>query len=202
MLRHCLVAAGVMAALPIHAAYAEDAEPQHAGRDAAAASGFRAELLAGFDTDGFNEGVLYGGRLGYDFKVGRRFLLGVDAELNDVTTDHHLQIPAGPRLTSEDGPDAYVGGRATFVLSSRFRLFAAGGYTLEKQGLFVQTNPSPAPFGTIVATERTHDGYRLGAGGQFLIGRHAFIGAEYRYSRYSEFFNQREQLIGSIGFRF
>ena len=30
------------------------------------------------------------------------------------------------------------------------------------------------------------DGWRLGAGAEFAVGRNAYIGAEYRYSKYGE----------------
>jgi len=196
-----LLIAAAAAAMPIQAAYAQGDEPQHAGRDAAAAAGFRAEVLGGFDTDGLNEGVVYGGRLGYDFKVGSRFLLGVDGEINGLTTDDDLRSPF-PRLKTENGPEAYVGGRATFVLSSRIRLYGGGGYSRTKQGNFVLLDPNPAPFGTIGTIKRSYEGFRLSAGAQFLLGRRAFIGAEYRYSDYGDFALRREQLVGSIGIRF
>lgn len=205
MLRHCLVAAAaVAAALPTHAACGQGPEPENPGREAAATPGFRVEALAGFDTDGYEKGVLYGGRLGYDFRVGRRFLLGVDGELSDVTTDQEFALPGVPHLNAEDGPEFYAGARATFVLSSRFRLHGGGGYTRTRQGFFFQSDPTPPPFGTVAAGRATVEGFRLSAGGQILLGRRAFIGAEYRYSNYGgRFFAlDREQVVGSVGFRF
>jgi outer membrane immunogenic protein len=199
-----LLIAAVAAAVPTPAAYAQNPEPRHAGRDAAAAPAFRAELLGGFDTDGFNDGVLYGGRLGYDFKVGRRFLLGIDGEVNGLTTDDELGPPFPP-LSTENGPEVYVGGRATFVLSSRIRLYGGGGYSRTKQGNFVLLEPNPdplGPIGPIGTIKRSYDGFRLSAGGQFLLGRRAFVGAEYRLSDYEGFAVRRAQLVGSLGLRF
>ncbi|HEX8262546.1 MAG TPA: outer membrane beta-barrel protein [Allosphingosinicella sp.] len=194
-------AAAALAIQPAGAALAE-AEPASPDRAAAETSGFRAEALAGFDNDGFDHGMLYGGRLGYDLRVAPRLLLGIDAEYSDVTTDEEFAFPGLPSLTAEDGPEYYVGGRATFVLSKRFRLFGAGGYTRGKQGFFFQSDPNPAPLGTVASGRRSLDGFRLSAGGQVLLGRHAFLGAEYRYSNYDDFGLDREQLVGSIGFRF
>lgn len=196
-----LVIAALAAALPACALSAEEPAPKHPGRDSAAAPGFRAELLGGFDTDGYNEGVLYGGRLGYDFKVGRRFLLGVEGEVNGLTTDDEL-LPPFPTLITENGPEVYLGGRATIVLSSRIRLFGGGGYSRTKQGNFVLFDPDPAPLGTIGTIKRSYDGFRVSAGGQFLLGRRAFIGAEYRYSNYEGFAVSRAQWVGSLGLRF
>jgi outer membrane immunogenic protein len=197
-----LLIAALAAAVPTHAAYAQEPEPGHSGRDAAASPGFRVEALAGSDNDGFEHGMLLGGRVGYDFKVGRRFLLGIDGEYSDVTTDQEFGFPGVPSLKAEDGPEYYAGGRATFVLSSRFRLFAGGGYSRVKEGFFFQSSPTPAPIGTIAAGRRSFDGFRLSAGGQVLLGRRAFLGAEYRYSAYGDFGLNREQIVGSIGFRF
>ncbi|HYJ82035.1 MAG TPA: outer membrane beta-barrel protein, partial [Allosphingosinicella sp.] len=190
-------------AVTTHAACAQEPEPKHAGRDAAAMPGFRAELIGGYDTDGYEQGVLYGARVGYDFRVGGRFLLGVDAEFSDVTTDQELTLSASAGLSAEDGPEYYVGGRATFVLSSQFRIHAGGGYTRTKEGFFFQSDPNPPPFGTIAAGRDSVDGFRFGAGAQILLGRRAFVGAEYRYSNYGDNFAlDRAQAVASIGFRF
>lgn len=198
-----LPGAAIAVALLTPAAYAQAPESKHPGRDAAARPGFRVEALGGFDTDGYENGVLYGGRVGYDFKVDRRFLLGVDGEYSDVTTNQHLALTTTSGLTAGDGPEYYVGARATFVLSSRLRLHGAGGYTRTREGYFFQSAPNPPPFGTIAAGRESFDGFRFSAGGQVLLGRKAFIGAEYRYSNYGgAFARDREQVVGSIGFRF
>jgi outer membrane immunogenic protein len=198
-----LAIAALAAAVPTHAACAQDPEPRHAGRDAAAEPGFRVEVLGGFDTDGYQNGALLGGRIGYDFKVSRRFLLGVDGEFSDVTTDQDFGFTGIPGLTAEDGPEYYVGARATFVLSSRLRLHGGGGYTRTKEGFFFQSDPNPPPFGTVASGRSSFDGFRFSAGGQVLLGRRAFLGAEYRYSNYGgAFARDREQAVASIGLRF
>ena len=189
--------AAAAAACPLHAACAQDAGPETSVREPLASSGFRAELLGGSDDDGFSSGVLYGARIGYDFRMSDRFLLGLDGEASDVTTDRHFGS-----LRAKDGPDLYVGGRATFVLSHRFSLYGSAGYTRMRQGFFVQTDPNPPPFGTIGVGHLSFDGYRLGAGGQFSLGKRAFVGAEFRYSHYEDFGTHRGQFVGSLGFRF
>ena len=198
-----ILIAALAAAVPTHAAYAQGPEPEHPGRDAAAAPGFRAELLGGDDDDGYSSGLLYGGRIGYDFKIGDRFLLGVDGEINDVDTHRTLSLGTQPPLRANDGPDLYVGGRVTFALSSRFRLYGGAGYTRQKQAVFVQTAVNPPPFGTLGVERFTLDGYRLSAGAQLLLGKRAFLGAEYRGSIYEGYgSSHRDQLVGSLGIRF
>lgn len=202
MMKTRLLAATALAAFPIHAANALENQPETSGRVAAEASGFRVEALGGFDNDGFEHGMLYGGRVGYDLKVAPRLLLGIDGEYNDVTTDQEFAFPGLPSLTAEDGPEYYAGARATFALSSRLRLYGGGGYTHIREGFFFQSSPNPAPLGTVEAGRRSFDGFRLSAGAQLLLGRRAFLGAEYRRSGYGDFGLNREQVVGSIGFRF
>jgi len=195
----CLIAA-LAAALPIHAASAQDEVPPSANHPTVVPGGFRAEVLLGYDHDGFEEGLVYGGRLGYDFRVGRSVLLGLDAELNGVTTDQELlPIFGNPAMTVGDGPDFYIGPRATFSLSRQFSLYGGAGYTRARHGYFRLV--TPGVFGPIEAAHFTDDGYRLSFGGQFNISRRSFLGAEYRYSDYERGF-QREQVVGTLGFRF
>jgi hypothetical protein len=66
----------------------------------------------------------------------------------------------------------------------------------------VLLDAQPEPLGTLGTVRRSYDGYRLSAGGQVLLGRRAFVGAEYRFSNYGLSTDRREQLVGSIGFRF
>ena len=200
--------AAVLAALPIHAAYAEDDPAQGEAVEveitppARPPGGFRAEILLGYDTDGFEEGLLYGGRIGYDFRVTPGLLLGIDGELNDVTTDQEFNLfPQPGTLVLEDGPDAYVGARATLILSRRFSVYGGAGYSRARQSFFFLINPGQ-PLGPVGGEESYQDGYRVSLGGLFNIGSRAFVGAEYRYSSYENNFFQREQLVGSIGFRF
>jgi outer membrane immunogenic protein len=186
------------ALLPLHAASAQDVDPGEP-----VAGGLRIEALAGYDTDGFEHGALAGGRVGYDVRVAPRFLLGLDAEINDVTTDQEILLPAPTNLfTVEDGPDLYVGGRTTFALARQFQLYGGAGYTRARHGSFFAYPTPGGPGFSIGGQELIDEGYRLTAGGRFLLGRHAFLGAEYRYSDYGDPIQHRNQIVGSIGFRF
>lgn len=195
--------AAIAAALPTHAAFAQDASTADVAAAAdIAPGGFRIEALFGYDHDGYEHGLVYGGRVGYDLRVGRSFLLGVDAELNDVTTDQNfLLAPTPGALVASDGPDLYAGARATLILSRRFSLYGGAGYTRARHGYFYLVNPAGGPFGPVAVGHFTDDGYRLTAGAQLNLGRRAFLGAEYRYSAYERYF-QREQVVGTFGFRF
>ena len=209
MIRHRLTAAAFLApsrlggmaiaaaaALsPLSPAAAQDPEPAPAEKPDTALQGFRIELLAGLDdTVYFGHGALYGGRIGYDFRVARRFSLGLDAELTDPTTKQ--SIKPFSNIVVHDGPDLYLGARASFALSSRFSLHGAAGYTHARLGHY-----ELAPGNEIIGVEQNYNGYRLSAGGQFRLGRHAFVGAEYRYTNYDTV-QMRDQYVATIGFRF
>ena len=57
---------------------------------AANAQGLRVEALAGYDTDGFYDGGLYGARIGYDFRAAPNVTIGIDGEWNDITTEQKI----------------------------------------------------------------------------------------------------------------
>jgi outer membrane immunogenic protein len=193
-LRGLAIAAAAL--LPLSAAAAQDPEsaPAPAGKPDIAVQGLRVELLAGFDDSSFDHGLLYGGRIGYDLKVARWFSLGVDAELTDPTTKQ--DITPFSNIVVHDGPDLYLGARGTVALSSRFSLHGAAGYSHARLGHY-----ELAPGNVIIGVEQNYNGYRLSAGGQFRIGRHAFVGAEYRYTEYDTV-QMRDQYVATIGFRF
>jgi outer membrane immunogenic protein len=181
--------------LPLSAAAAQDPEPAPAAKPDIAPQGLRIELLAGLDDSSFGrQGLLYGGRIGYDLRVARRFSLGLDAELTDVTTKQDIQ-PFSP-IVVHDGPDAYLGARATYALSSRFSLHTAAGYTRARLGHY-----ELGPANSIIGVEQYYNGYRWSLGGQFRLSRHAFVGAEYRYTNYDTV-QMRDQYVATIGFRF
>lgn len=187
-----IVAAAAL--LPLSAAAAQDPEPAPAGKPDIAVQGLRVELLAGFDDSSFHHGLLYGGRIGYDLKVARWFSLGVDAELTDPTTKQ--DIKPFSNIVVHDGPDLYLGARGTVALSSRFSLHGAAGYSHARLGHY-----ELAPGNVIIGVEQNYNGYRLSAGGQFRIGRKAFIGAEYRFTEYDTV-QMRDQYVATVGFRF
>jgi outer membrane immunogenic protein len=191
-----LAIAAAAALSPLSTAAAQDSEPAPAPAEKPdiALKGFRIELLAGFDDSSFDHGLLYGARVGYDFRVAGRVSLGLDAELTDPTTKQ--DIKPFSNIVVHDGPDLYLGARASFALSRRFSLHGAAGYTHARLGHY-----ELAPGNVIVGVEQNYNGYRLSAGGQFRLGRHAFVGAEYRYTNYDTV-QMRDQYVATIGFRF
>ena len=76
--------------------------------------------------------------------------------------------------------EIYVGGRVGFVTSPSTMVYAKAGYTNQR---FSVTGSN----GTVDLSQKLDtDGWRVGAGAEFAVGRNAYIGAEYRYSKYGE----------------
>lgn len=167
--------------------------------------GFRVEGVIGYDATEINGdddgGLVYGLGAGYDFQVGRRVVLGIEAEASESTNDGcELNIAQpGDSICLSSGRDLYVGGRVGVMLGSRFQLYARAGYTNAR--LRVTYDDGVAGSAGDFSFNNDLDGARVGAGGQFRIGRHAYLGAEYRYSNY-EGGSDRGQILSTLGFRF
>jgi outer membrane immunogenic protein len=175
---YCTAAAAALA-------FASPAMAQGARAPAAQAApaGFRIELLAGYDhagTDGFHkDGVLYGLGAGYDFAVGNSLSLGADAEITGAT---------GSKDGVKAGRDLYAGARVNFAVAPKANLYVKGGYT--------NARITETGFGG-----ENLDGWRLGAGGQLLVGGGSYVGLEYRYSNYEQDVD-RHQVALTVGHRF
>lgn len=153
-----------------------------------APAGARVEALVGYDrvkSSGETFGGIFGGLgAGYDVAVANNFSLGADVEATLATTD---EVFSG--VTVRAGRDLYAGGRASFGLAPSLIGYIKGGYTnarVKAVGFGVGENV---------------DGWRAGAGLQYLLGGASYVGGEYRYSNYEGDF-ERHQLALTLGTRF
>jgi len=152
-------------------------------QDATAPAGLRVEALVGWDRpgiDGFHaNGILVGFGAGYDLAVGNSVSLGIDGEISDSSAK---------RSGVSTGRDLYAGGRVNFAMSPKANLYIKGGYTNAR----VKVSGVGAANG---------DGFRAGAGGQWIVSGKTYVGAEYRYSNYEGGFD-RHQVALTVGTRF
>jgi len=157
------------------------------------------------------DGVEYGAVVGYDFAAGDKLRVG--AEASTAERDFNNDNPTVFNLGSVQADrDIYVGGRVGYVMSPSTMVYVKGGYTNARYAT-VGSN------GTVDLNQRLDtDGWRAGAGAELAVGRNAYIGAEYRYSKYSEAevdfdgntpdssrFNldtDRHQVVATAGLRF
>lgn len=198
-------------------------------------TGFRVEAIGGYDitnsdndgdfspgTDdmfddgegGGLEGFLYGVGLGYDFSAGG-FLVGVEGEISDSTAGESEDdaLAVGSVTTFEAERDLYVGGRVGAVVSPSALIYAKGGYTNARYGLDADDGA-----GFSEDYDNSLDGFRVGAGAEYLLGSNAFAKVEYRYSNYSDLEvdvgddnidfadfdvnTDRHQVVAGVGLRF
>ena len=192
------VLAGLIAAVPFATpAFAQDAPPS--------IGGFRVEAVTGYDAAEINDdsdgGLVYGLGVGYDFQVGRRGILGIEAEATESTNDGCVTdfLQPGDSICARAGRDFYVGARAGVMVSNRIQLYARAGYTNARFKLDYEDGTPTTTADFSISDEL--DGVRVGGGAQYRIGSNAYLGAEYRYSNY-EAGSDRGQVVGTLGFRF
>lgn len=164
-----------------------------AAAPAAAAADFagpRIELRAGWDRAGIDgeteDGVVYGGGIGYDVALSDTATLGVEAGVDFATTD--VAVGGGELQVKRD---IEAGVRLGFKVGEQALLYAKAGYT--------NARVTAEAFGFSLSDEL--DGVRVGVGGEYAYGERGFAKVEYRYSNYESGF-ERSQLLLAIGTRF
>jgi outer membrane immunogenic protein len=154
-------------------------------------AGFRLEAIGGWDqvgvAGGNESGFLYGAGIGYDVPLGETLAIGADAEFAGSTID-----AADIDGSVSAGRDIYVGGRITGKVADNLAFVGKAGYTNARLDYNI------VGFGS---GNVDLDGFRLGAGLQYLIGNGGYVGAEYRYSNYEQDFT-RNQIVATFGYRF
>jgi outer membrane immunogenic protein len=180
-------------------------------------TGARVEAILGYDSLGFSgeddvddiggddslEGLVYGVGVGFDFDAGG-VVVGAEAELSDSTGSFDFEdedFEAG----LDTGRDIYIGGRLGFTVTPSTLLYAKAGYTnLKLEADLADEDEELGGSGDI-------DGYRLGAGAEFLFGTNAYGKVEYRYSNYGSYGDDdlfgeidvdRHQFVAGVGIRF
>lgn len=158
-----------------------------------------------FDFDDQKDGLLYGAGVGYDFDFGGA-VVGVEAGIEFTTAKFNLGdlggTPSGLRVETER--DIEVGGRVGYKVGPNMLLYGKGGYTNLKFGLdFDDSIPDDVQedIEEQVGLGRSLDGYRLGAGVEYLFGTNTYGKVEYRYSNYEAGIS-RNQVVGAVGIRF
>lgn len=129
------------------------------------------------------DGVVYGGVVGYDFAAGENLRLGAEASYSGSTAgrDFDNDEPTVFNLGNVKADrDIYVGGRVGYVTSPSTMVYVKGGYTNQRFSVLGSDGT------TELAGKLDTDGWRAGAGIEKSLGGKAYIGAEYRYSKYGE----------------
>lgn len=114
----------------------------------------------------------YGAQLGYDAKVGEKFVLGAEAFITGDTN----KLRSG-NLSFDGGRSLGLLARAGVLATPRTLVYAKGGW---ENGRFTY-----AQSGIGVSTNR--DGWSLGAGVEQMLTENVSARVEYRYTKFNSF---------------
>ena len=180
----------------------EDVRPAFTGPYVAGLVGYdnvRAELPG--VGKGNEDGLLYGGVVGYDVNIGGA-VFGIEGEYSDSNTKAAAEdvLFLGDELSIRSGRDLYAGIRIGGEIAPNILLYGKGGYTNAKVKAVYDDG-----IDAFSSSEKL-EGYRLGAGVETTVS--GFTGRlEYRYSSYGKLEGtdvdfQRHQVALLVGYRF
>ena len=192
-------------------------------------TGFKVEGVAGYDVsqagsstdnevdednDQSIDGFLYGVGVGYDFNAGG-VVLGLEAELTDSTAETEFtdgDFEGFGFGNVETGRDLYFGARAGVLAQPDLLVYAKAGYTNARYN--INASFDGEDFRSSIDT----DGFRLGAGLEYVLSGNSYAKVEYRYSNYGDaeidfegdaadvdlgsIDTDRHQVVAGFGFRF
>jgi outer membrane immunogenic protein len=193
----------VAAAAP---AIAQDAAPADtttttttttAPSDGATFTGPRAEIFGGWDRVGtrtrFDDGTTRvtdrrhktawtgGGLLGYDMPIGDKMTVGAFGSYA-VSTAKTCGSDATSITCLKAGREIEGGARVGYKLGGKALVYAKGAYV---NGQIRGTSADDA--GDYIRGHANRDGWRAGAGVEYAVTNHAYVKAEYDYTRFKSF---------------
>jgi outer membrane immunogenic protein len=185
-MRKFLVIAASAAAVALPAA-------AHAGAYAQVQTGLDSVSVAG-DSD---EGVAFGGALGYEFPIGDKMFAGVEASIDDSTTKECESdiLTLGDRACVKTGRDLSLVARLGTQLGEKSSVYVLAGYTNARIKATYNDGVDS------VSDGENGDGFRLGAGYKLNFSDKLFGKLEYRYSNYESDFSRHNALV-AVGYNF
>ncbi|USU05589.1 porin family protein [Sphingomonadaceae bacterium OTU29LAMAA1] len=157
-----------------------------------------------------DDSFVYGIGGGYDVRTGN-VVIGALGEITGTTNKNcgtydikaTMQTPSfAGRVCTRGQRSLFAGARLGYVVGDHTLGYVLGGYENVRSKSSVD-----GTLGGVMENRDSHineNGFRLGAGLEHALSSHAFIKAEYRYSRTGPQgpTSERHQLLSGIGFRF
>ena len=172
--------------------------PTAAPSEGASFTGPRAEIFGGWDRVGtrerFDDGTTRvtnrdhksawtgGGLLGYDYPIGDKMTVGVLGSYAISTAKTCGGDDATGRACLKAGREIEGGARVGYKLGGRALVYAKGAY-VNGQIRGVATDDA----GDYFRGHSNRDGWRAGAGVEMAVTNHAYVKAEYDYTRFKSF---------------
>jgi outer membrane immunogenic protein len=167
--------------------------------DGATFTGPRAEIFGGWDRvasrRGFNDATgnrvhsrdhdsawTGGGLIGYDVPLGTSLTAGVFGSYAVSTSKTCTTLDDSSRFCRKPGRDIEGGARIGYKLGNRALVYGKGAYV---NGQLRQV--AAYEDGTYAVDHKNRNGWRAGAGVEFAVTNHAYVKAEYDYTRYQSF---------------
>jgi outer membrane immunogenic protein len=199
-----LLATGVLLAATAVPAFAQDADTtaaptMSAPSDGPTFTGPRAEIFGGWDRVGtrarFDDGTTRdttrdhksawtgGGLLGYDMPIGDRLTVGVlgSYAISTAKTCNYSDGDGSVGGCLKSGRELEGGARVGYKVTPRTLVYAKAAYVNGQiRGKF-------GDGADYVGGHANRDGGRLGAGAEFAVSNHAYVKAEYDYTRFKSF---------------
>ncbi|MBT2245980.1 porin family protein [Sphingobium sp. BHU LFT2] len=150
---------------------------------------------------GHDDGLMYGGVIGYDINLGGA-VFGLEGEYADSETKDGVSdvLVPGDFVGLKAGRDLYAGIRIGGEIAPNVMLYGKGGYTNAKVKAVYDD-------GLVSVSDSDElEGYRLGAGVETTMSGFT-TRVEYRYSSYGKYRDtgidfQRHQVALLVGYRF
>ncbi|WP_230279788.1 outer membrane protein [Croceicoccus sp. Ery15] len=184
MKKIAVVAAAAVVAFPA-AAHAQAYVQVQAGLDSVSVEGES------------EEGVAYGGAIGYDFALTDNWFVGVEGSIDDSTTKACVSdvLSIDDEVCVKTGRDLAVVGRIGTKLGEASQIYVLGGYTNARIKATYDDGVDSFSEGD------NGDGFRLGAGYRLNFSENMFGKLEYRYSNYESDFSRHNALV-AVGMSF
>lgn len=202
--KRLLVAALLSAAAGALAGFATPASAQ----ERAPFTGPRVEVLAGYDkTEGDRpvagapdkiDGLWVGGAAGYDLALGSTLRLGAEGGIGWNVNDETRGAIGTTSYRLASGRDIDLSLRLGAVVAPRTLVYAKAGYANSRYSGSVRTGAANSP---TIRVSTNEEGLRLGAGVEQMLGEHAYLKGEYRFTSYGQN-TDRHQLLAGVGYRF
>lgn len=188
--------------------------------------GFRAEARLGYDwvsleaeyrdpattvtSENNEDGLVFGGELGYDFAVGPAVTLGVYAGVDFSDADFCRPVAQVEQGCLEVRRNFYIGARAGFQAGSSTLIYGKAGYSNGRARVNFDDLQDAVDD---LAGSRSRDGWHMGAGVEQNFGPNFYGKLEFVYTFYGDvdFANpdyavtldgDRTQIVAGMGLRF
>lgn len=167
---------------------------------AAQAQGY-AQVQGGLDSvsvlGSSDEGIAFGGAVGYDFALSPNAFIGIEGSVDDSTTKECVAdlIVVGDETCAKTGRDLSAVARLGIGIGSSSQVYVLGGYTNARISATYNDGT------TVTKAGANGDGFRLGAGYRISFSENMFGKIEYRYSNYESDFSRHNGLV-AVGVTF